>query len=83
MFSCANPIANIFNALAATVTTALLFSGAAGSVNVRAVFIFEIALGIVGTVLMFLFSAKHIKEIDDKYREAAGKPLDDALVGRK
>ena len=33
--------------------------------------------------LLFLFSARHIKEIDDKYREAAGKPLDDALVGRK
>ena len=32
---------------------------------------------------MLLFSAKHVKEKDDKYRQAAGKSLDDALVGRK
>jgi hypothetical protein len=32
---------------------------------------------------MLLFSAKHVKEKDDAYRAAAGKPLDDALVGRK
>jgi hypothetical protein len=24
-----------------------------------------------------------VKALDDKYRAAAGKPLDDALVGRK
>lgn len=34
-------------------------------------------------VMMLLFSGKHVKAVDDKYREAAGKPLDDALVGRK
>ncbi len=82
VFACVNPIANIFNALAATVTAALLYSGAEG-INVRAVFIMILICGIVGFILMLIFSAKHVKKIDDKYREAAGKPLDDALVGRK
>ena len=34
-------------------------------------------------VLTALFKPGHVKETDDKYRAAAGKPLDDALVGRK
>ena len=34
-------------------------------------------------VVMLLYKPEHIKEMDDKYRAAAGKPLDDALVGRK
>jgi hypothetical protein len=32
---------------------------------------------------MLLHKPEHIKAMDDKYRAAAGKPLDDALVGRK
>lgn len=39
--------------------------------------------GVVSVILMLLFSAAHVKEKDDEYRKAAGKPLDDALVGRK
>ena len=39
--------------------------------------------GILSLVCMLLFNPKHIKQQDDKYREAAGKPLDDALAGRK
>ena len=30
-----------------------------------------------------MFSGKHVKAVDDKLRTAAGKPLDDELVGRK
>ena len=39
--------------------------------------------GAVSLVLILLFSVKHVKEVDDKYRAAAGKPLDDELSGRK
>ena len=79
VFACVNPIANIFNALAATVVAALLYQfGGVGSV-----FIFIAICGVIGIILMCMFSPAHVKEIDDKYRQAAGKPLDDALVGRK
>ncbi|MCD8332698.1 MAG: MFS transporter, partial [Clostridiales bacterium] len=81
VFACVNPIANIFNALAPTLTAALLFGG--GGVNVTNVFIMITIAGVIGVVLMLLFSAKHVKAVDDKYRTAAGKPLDDALANRK
>lgn len=81
VFACVNPIANIFNALAPTLTAALLFGG--GGVNVSNVFIMITITGVIGVVLMLLFSAKHVKAVDDKYRTAAGKPLDDALANRK
>ena len=32
---------------------------------------------------MLLYKPSHIKAMDDKYRAAAGKPVDDELVGRK
>lgn len=79
IFACINPIANIFNAFAPT-TVALLI---ASSMGVMAVFIFVAIAGVIGVILMMIFSANHIKEVDDKYRAAAGKPLDDALAGRK
>ena len=79
VFTCVNPIANIFNAIAPTIVAMLLFS----SMGVKAVFIFLAIAGVVGVILMVLFSGAHIKSVDDKYREKAGKPLDDALVGRK
>jgi predicted acyltransferase len=39
--------------------------------------------GIVALILMILYKPADIKKLDDKYRAAAGKELDDALVGRK
>ena len=51
--------------------------------GVRAVFIFLLVAGIIGLILMLAFNGAHVKTVDDTYREAAGKPLDDALVGRK
>ncbi len=85
VFACVNPIANIFNALAPTISSALLFgmASADGTPNVPAMFILILITGVVGIICMAIFSGKHVKEVDDKYREAAGKPLDDALVGRK
>ncbi len=82
VFACVNPIANIFNALAPTVTAALLF-GSDGSVHVDYVFLMILVAGIVGVILTAVFSKDHVRKIDDKYRTAAGKPLDDELASRK
>lgn len=79
VFACVNPIANIFNALAPTIVAMLI----ASQMGVKAVFIFLAVAGIIGVVLMLIFSGTHVKKVDDKYRQAAGKPLDDALTGRK
>ncbi len=84
VFACVNPISNIFNALAPTITASILYSTGGGQgVNVPGVFIMILIAGVVGVVAMLIFSGAHVKKVDDKYREAAGKPLDDALVGRK
>ncbi len=79
VFACVNPVANVFNAVAPTIIAALI----ASALGVAGVFMFLLVAGIVALILMFAFSAKHIKDVDDKAREKAGKPLDDALVGRK
>lgn len=79
VFACVNPIANIFNAIAPTIVAMLI----ASAMGVTAVFIFLGISGVIGIVLMLLFSGSHVKETDDKYRAAAGKTMDDALAGRK
>lgn len=79
VFACVNPIANIFNAVAPTIIAMLI----ASSLHVAGVFLFLLIGGIIGLVLMLAFSSSHVKSVDDQYRKAAGKSLDDALVGRK
>lgn len=79
VFSCLNPVANVFNALAPTVVAMLIYS----FFGYRLCFIVIAIAGVIGIVLMSAFSGKHVKAVDDTYRQAAGKPLDDALVGRK
>ncbi len=79
IFACVNPIANIFNAFAPTVVAMLI----ASAMGVQAVFIFVGVAGVIGFILMSAFSAEHIRLTDNAYRAEAGKPLDDALVGRK
>lgn len=79
VFSCVNPISNIFNAIAPTIVAILI----ASVMGVRAVFIFLLIAGVIGMILMIAFSGEHVKTVDDTYRKEAGKTLDDALVGRK
>lgn len=79
VFACLNPIANIFNAFAPTVVAMLIYS----FFGYRLCFIVIAIAGVIGIVLMLLFSKKHVKAVDDKYREAAGKPLDEELATRK
>lgn len=79
VFACLNPVANIFNAIAPTVIAFLLYT----SLGYRLCFAVTVICGIIGLILILLFSGKHIKIVDDKYRTAAGKPLDDILLERK
>ena len=78
VFAAVNPIANIINAFGPMIVAIVMI--AKGYNNV---FTMSMILGIISIILLFLASPAHIKEKDDMYRKAAGKPLDDALVGRK
>lgn len=79
VFACVNGIANLLSAVGPMLIANLLFGGS----GVTGVFVACGVFGVIGVVLMLLFSSKHLKETDDKYRTAAGKPLDDALADRK
>ena len=78
VFAVDNAIANLIQAFGPMLIANLLF----GSAGVAGVFVACAIGGAISVVLMFLFSAKHVKETDDKYRAAAGKPLDDELAHR-
>lgn len=78
VFAAVNPIANILSSLGPMVIAILMISR-----GYNMIFEVIIIAGIVCIILCALFQSKHVKAKDDKFREAAGKPLDDALVGRK
>lgn len=80
VFACVNPIANVLASSGPFVVAKLMY---AGSLGYRAIFLATGIAGVVCIILAALFKPSHVKETDDKYRLAAGKPLDDALVGRK
>lgn len=79
VFAGINPIASLLSAIG-PMTCAILATKAGGYSGLYGFFL---AMGIISLVLILLFSPKHLKTVDDKYRSAAGKPLDDELVGRK
>ncbi len=78
VFACVNPIANAIQAVGPVVIAVL-----ATTRGYQSAFVAVGIVGVVGMVLILLFSGKHVKIVDDKYRKAAGLVLDDALVGRK
>ena len=78
VFACVNGVANLINAFGPMLIANLLF----GTAGIKGVFIACGVGGVLSLILMICFSAKHVKETDDKYRSAAGKPLDDALANR-
>lgn len=79
VFAVLNPVANLLSAIGPTVIAMTLFSGA----GVTGVFKVVAVAGVIGIIMLLLFSAKNVKKVDDKRREKAGLALDDALVGRK
>ena len=78
VFARVNPIANLIQAVAPMIIATLV-----ATINVQAAFIFVGCAGVLSLILLMLFKANRVKAYDDKYRTEAGKPLDDALVGRK
>ncbi len=82
IFTLSSPIGSMISSASPALIAALLF-GATGYKGHAGAFTFVAISGVVALVVMLLYKPEHIKEMDDKYRAAAGKPLDDALVGRK
>lgn len=77
VFGVVNPIANIIQALGPMMVAFTI----AKSVNTP--FWVVSVIAVISLVLILCFKPSNVKAVDDKYRAAAGKPLDDALVGRK
>lgn len=78
IFACLNPVANLMSAIGPMIIAfTMVGRGTFG------VFGIICGAGVIGIILMFLFSPKHVKVIDDRRRAKAGKVMDDALVGRK
>lgn len=82
VFSVVNPVANLINAFGPFVVAALV-GKEIPTANVPAMFMGAGIAAIISIILCLLFKPARIKAFDDRYREAAGKPLDDVLVGRK
>ena len=82
IFTLSSPIGSAISSASPALIAALLF-GATGYKGHSGAFTFVAVSGVVALVVMLLHKPSHIKEMDDRYRAAAGKPLDDELVGRK
>lgn len=78
VFAAVNPIANLISSMGPMVIAIIMIAK-----GYNMIFTTIAVIGVLSIILVLLFSSKHVKEKDDKYRTAAGKPLDDALVGRK
>lgn len=80
VFARVNSIANIVNSVGPAAVGILMgvFMG-----SYIPVFAMVLILGVISVILVLCFNAGHVKAKDDAYRAAAGKVVDDALVGRK
>ena len=83
VFAVVNPVANIIQSLGPMMVAMTIGIGAAQGMGVTLPFWITAGIAVVTLIMILLFKPARVKEIDDKYRTAAGKPLDDALVGRK
>ncbi|MBR5113747.1 MAG: MFS transporter [Oscillospiraceae bacterium] len=81
VFARVNPVASLLSAFGPMIVATMLFGK--GIPDVTGPFIFVAIAGVVSVILILLFKPSNVKKTDDKYRAAAGKPLDDVLVGRK
>ena len=82
IFTLSSPIGSAISSASPAIIAALLF-GATDYKGHAGAFTFVLISGVVALVVMLLHKPSHIKEMDDRYRAAAGKPLDDELVDRK
>ena len=81
VFARVNPVASLLSAFGPMIVATMLFGK--GIPDVTGPFVFVAIAGVISVILILLFKPSNVKKTDDKYRAAAGKPLDDALVGRK
>ena len=59
------------------------FATTIAAISVKAPFVITAVVSVICLVMIIAFKPAKVKAADDKYRAKAGKPLDDALVGRK
>ena len=83
VFTLSSPIGSMISSASPVVIAKLLFTADNTYKGQSGAFMLVAVCGVVALVVMLLFKPDHIKAMDDKFRAAAGKPLDDALVGRK
>lgn len=81
VYTVANPIINLFNALGPMLIANLIYVG--GVPKTTWIFLASAIAGVIGIVLIAIMKPVGVKTKDDKLRAAAGKVLDDALVGRQ
>jgi MFS family permease len=83
VFGYINPIANVIQCLGPMMFAMTIGIGMAKGMGTALPFIVTIVIAVISLILVLCFKPANVKKVDDKYRAAAGKPLDDALVGRK
>ena len=83
MFAVVNPIANILQCVGPTMVAMTIGIGFANGMGVTLPFWITAGIAVVSLIMILLFKPANVKAADDKYRSAAGKPLDDILVGRQ
>ena len=85
VFACVNPFANVIQALGPFMVAMTLNMGVTeiGQVNATMPFWAVAIVAAISLLLVIFFQPAKVKAKDDALRQAAGKPLDDALVGRK
>ena len=78
VFGYINPIANVIQCVGP-----MMFAMTIAMISVKAPFIITAVIAVISLICVLCFKPENVKKCDDKYRAAAGKPLDDALVGHK
>ena len=82
VFAAVNPIANILQCVGPTMVAMTIGIGFANGMGVTLPFWITAAIAVISLIMILAFKPANVKATDDKYRAAAGKPLDDALAGR-
>ena len=83
VFAMIAPLASLLGSIAPMVTAFVVFNKNNEYIGHARIFTIVGIAGVLCLILMLIFKPSSIKAMDDKYRTEAGKPLDDALVGRK
>jgi len=72
VFAVVNPIANVLQCLGP-----MMFAMLIGMVSVKAPFIATAVISVITLIMIICFSPAKLKATDNKYRAAAGKPVDE------